>query len=285
MRSGDEIEALETLARSDVARALPDQEVVRRVLSGDTAVFEVIMRRYNQRLYRAVRGILRDEAEAEDVVQEAYLRSLRHLRDFQWRSSFATWLTRIAVYEACARRRRRRRGVRGLPGDGSEGRARFDPDSAEVTLRRGEAGRAFRDLIDSLPASLRVVLVLRVVEGLDTHETAECLGLSDTNVKVRLHRARAVLQKQIAAELRDELQHVYAFDGPRCDRMVRGVFARQTTGLQGALQTPPAARSGSTEITPDRGSPGLQRDRQGHPAGTQPRRRSDRRPWSRTPPA
>jgi RNA polymerase sigma-70 factor (ECF subfamily) len=201
------------------ASALPDEEVVRRVLAGDMPAFEVVMRRYNQRLYRAARGVLRNDTEAEDVVQESYLHALRSLKGFERRSSFATWLTRIVVNEACARRKRR---ARALP----EQAAPAGVENAEVSVRRREAGLAFREQVDALPASLRVVLVLRVVEGLDTKETAECLGLSEAAVKVRLHRARETLQKRLASDLVSELQSVYAFDGERCDRIVRGVLAK-----------------------------------------------------------
>jgi RNA polymerase sigma-70 factor (ECF subfamily) len=201
------------------APTLSDEQAVQRVLAGDLPAFEVIMRRHNQRLYRAARGIVRNDAEAEDVVQESYLHAFGHLGGFQWRSSLATWLTRIVVNEACARRRRARRGV-------PEQAALNVSESADVAPRRREAGLAFREHVDALPASLRVVLVLRAVEGLDTKETAECLGLTEASVKVRLHRAREVLQKRMTRDLVDELQSVYSFDGERCDRMVRGVLAR-----------------------------------------------------------
>lgn len=209
-----------------VDASISDEEIVGRVLSGETAVFEVIMRRYNQRLYRAARGVLRDETEAEDVVQEAYLQSLRHLRAFRWQSSLATWLTRIAVNEACARRRRRGRP---LPFAGGAGQG----ERADAPLRRREAAVELREHIDALPSSLRVVLVLRVVEGLGTAETAESLGLSEGAVKVRLHRARAALQRRMATDLLEELQGVYSFDGERCDRIVRGVMARCESALRG----------------------------------------------------
>jgi RNA polymerase sigma-70 factor (ECF subfamily) len=204
--------------------ALSDEEAVRRVLAGDTAAFEVIIRRYNQRLFRAARGILRDETEAEDVVQEAYLQSLRHLRAFRWQSSLATWLTRIAVNEACARRRNRTRPA--MPTVTPQ-----RDDGADIGIRRREAAAALREHIDALPSSLRVVLVLRVVEGLGTTECAESLGLSEAAVKVRLHRAREALQRRMAADLVDELQSVYAFDGERCDRIVRGVMGRARAAL------------------------------------------------------
>lgn len=208
------------------ASALPDEEVVRRVLAGDMPAFEVVMRRYNQRLYRAARGVLRNDTEAEDVVQESYLQAIRHLKGFEWRSSFATWLTRIVVNEACARRKRRSRTMPEQP-------APAGIENAEISVRRREAGLAFREQVDALPASLRVVLVLRVVEGLNTKETAECLGLSEPAVKVRLHRARETLQKRMAQDLVSELQSVYAFDGERCDRIVHGVLAKAAAAQRG----------------------------------------------------
>ena len=205
-------------AASGDGAPLPDEVVVRRVLAGEAALFELIMRRYNQRLYRAARAILRDDSEAEDVVQETYLKALRGMGGFEWRSSLATWLTRIAVHEASARRRaRRREWPRPVGGDHEE---------SGMSLRRREAGAMLREHIDALPASMRVVLVLRAVEGLGTRETAECLGLAENVVKVRLHRARAVLRKRMAAEFVGELKSVYAFDGERCDRIVRNVIAK-----------------------------------------------------------
>jgi RNA polymerase sigma-70 factor (ECF subfamily) len=205
-------------AVGDGAAPLPDEVVVRRVLAGETALFELIMRRYNQRLYRAARAILRDDSEAEDVVQETYLRALRAMGGFEWRASFATWLTRIAVHEACARRRARRRELPRI--------AEGVREESDMALRRREAGVLLREHIDALPASMRVVLVLRAVEGLGTRETAECLGLEEGVVKVRLHRAKAALRKSMAVELVGELKSVYAFDGERCDRIVRSVMER-----------------------------------------------------------
>jgi RNA polymerase sigma-70 factor (ECF subfamily) len=205
-------------ATSSDTAPLPDETVVRRVLAGETALFELVMRRYNQRLFRAARAILRDDSEAEDVVQETYLRALRSMAGFEWRSSFATWLTRIAVHEASARRRARRREV---PRPVAE-----DHEESAMPLRRREAGAMLREHIDALPASMRVVLVLRAVEGLGTRETAECLGLPESAVKVRLHRAKATLRKRMAAEFVGELKSVYAFDGARCDRIVRNVLQK-----------------------------------------------------------
>jgi RNA polymerase sigma-70 factor, ECF subfamily len=205
-------------APSSETAPLPDETVVRRVLAGETALFELIMRRYNQRLYRAARAILRDDAEAEDVVQETYLRALRGMTAFEWRSSFATWLTRIAVHEASARRRARRREI--------PSPVEVDHEESAMSLRRREAGAMLREHVDALPASMRVVLVLRAVEGLGTRETAECLGLPESAVKVRLHRAKATLRKRMAAEFVGELKSVYAFDGARCDRIVRNVLQK-----------------------------------------------------------
>jgi RNA polymerase sigma-70 factor (ECF subfamily) len=212
------------------AGALSDEAVVRRVLSGDIASFELIMRRYNQRLFRVVRGIVVDDAAAEDVVQEAYLRAYDKLSSFQGRSSFATWLTKIAVYQALADRRDSNRAVpveeQAL--EAADARMRFQPDQPLEHATNHELGRVLADAIDNLPDDLRVVFMMRMVEELDTHETARCLDLSESNVKVRLHRARSLLQERIDRQIGVEARKLYQFDGRRCDRLVNAVLGRLT---------------------------------------------------------
>lgn len=202
-----------------------DEEVVRRVLAGDVAAFELILRRYNQRLYRVARSIVGDDGEAEDVVQEAYLRAYEHLSQFAGRSSFATWLTRIAVHEASARRRCRQR-VRILDMHETEALT-IDPspDAHDGACTR-ELGDVLQEAIDNLPSDFRLVFTLRLVEGLSTEDAAECLGLSTANVKVRLHRARSQLRQTVERRLGEEVRRLYQFDGERCDRIVRFVMSR-----------------------------------------------------------
>jgi RNA polymerase sigma-70 factor (ECF subfamily) len=202
-----------------------DEEIVRRVLDGDAAAFELILRRYNQRLFRVARSILGDDGEAEDVVQEAYLRAYKHLGDFAGRSSFATWLTRIAVHEASARRRRRQR-MRVVDMNEAESLTMWSTPEAGDEASTRELGDVLRVAIDELPSEFRVVFTMRLIEGLSTEDAAECLGLSPANVKVRLHRARSRLRATIERRLGEEVTRLYQFDGERCDRIVRNVMSR-----------------------------------------------------------
>jgi RNA polymerase sigma-70 factor, ECF subfamily len=204
--------------------ALSDEQVVERVLAGDTSLFEILMRRYNQRLFRVARGILTDDAEAEDVMQEAYVRAFRELASFRGEARFATWLTRIACHEALARARKRRRLV---PIGGGE-----PPDPPAVTrgpereMENRELHAALREAVEILPDPLRAVFCLREIEGLSTEQTADALGLTLENVRVRLHRAKRSLRQRLDERIGREIRRLYLFDGPRCDRVVEAVFAR-----------------------------------------------------------
>ncbi len=208
---------------------LSDEDVVARVLEGDTALFEVIMRRYNQRLYRVARAILRDDGEAEDVMQDAYVRAYQHLRQFAGRSSFATWLTRIAVHEALARAHRRSRFTELDAIAESQGETMTfasdgpDPEQQAVSA---QAGVMLESAIMSLPESYRTVLMLRDIEELSTAETANALDLTEDNVKVRLHRARALLRRELYARAGSGRASAFSFMGERCDRVVKQVFER-----------------------------------------------------------
>src|SRR5262245_59928964 len=211
------------------APSLSDDEVVARVLSGEVALFEMIMRRYNQRLFRTLRAFVPNDAEAEDVLQEAYVRAYRDLAQFEGRARFSTWLTRIAIHEALARKKKRRRFV--SLDDTERQPAMVDqlkaPDpSPEDRVTTTELRGVLQRAIDRMPGSLRSVFMLREVEGLDTEEAAECLGLSAANVKVRLHRARALLRSELERELGSEVRRVHQFAGERCDRIVAGVLRR-----------------------------------------------------------
>jgi RNA polymerase sigma-70 factor, ECF subfamily len=212
------------------AAALPDDLVVRRVLDGEVALFEILMRRHNQLVYRVARSILGDPDEAEDVMQDAYVRAYDNLAQFEGRAAFSTWLTRIAVYEAQARRRRRGRLVAlpSAPGsaeDDSPGLVSRGPGPDQEA--HGSQLRALLTAaVETLPESHRVVFVLRQVEGLSTAETSESLGISQENVRVRLHRARALLRGELERRLGDGARHLYPFHLRRCDRVVDGALAR-----------------------------------------------------------
>jgi len=212
--------------RNDVS--LADEEVVARVRGGDTAVFEILMRRYNQRLFRAARAITRDDADAEDAVQQAYLAAYKHLDQFAGTARFSTWLTRIAVREALGKlRTRKRRGEVDLEGH-EETMAMSDQpdDSPEKHAERRELVGVLESAVDALPEIYRVVFMMREVEQLSTTETAEVLELSEEAVKVRLHRARAMLRDGLMDKVDSSLSGTFPFMGERCDRIVANVMAQ-----------------------------------------------------------
>jgi RNA polymerase sigma-70 factor (ECF subfamily) len=209
---------------------IPDEEIVTRVRAGDTALYEILMRRHNQRLYRIGRSILRDDAEAEDVIQEAYVRAYEHLGDFMGEAKFSTWLTRIAIHEALGRIRKRSRtsdlesvtngdlhltSVGVAPTDNPEGLA-YDRE-LKIVLEKA---------IDKLPQEYRTVVVLRIVEELSINETAECLDLTIETVKTRLHRGRALLQKYLRRRAGIVAPQIFPFHFSRCDRIVENVLRR-----------------------------------------------------------
>ena len=204
--------------------ALSDAEIVRRILAGETSLFELIMRRYNQRVYRAVRAIVRDEAEAEDVMQQAYVNAYSHLAQFAERSAFSTWLTRIAINEALARIRPR--GLHVVPDDDVPEMESPSPNPEEAAMT-SEIKEVLESEISGLPDSYRSVFMLREVEGLSTIETAECLNLSEDVVKTRLHRARMMLREKIYK--RASFGGTFTFGHSRCDRIVASVMAIITT--------------------------------------------------------
>jgi len=214
--------------------AWSDEQVVSRVLAGETALYELIMRRHNQRLYRVARAILRDDAEAEDVTQDAYVRAYQHLGGFARRAKFSTWLTRIAVHEALARLRRRSRFQLTDSSEESKkdimGSIVSDERDPEEAAYDRELGDVLEKAILRLPEDHRLVFMLRDVEGMSTDETAESLDLTPENVKVRLHRARAGLRKELYARAGATTAESFQFHATRCDRVVMQVF--RALGLQ-----------------------------------------------------
>lgn len=213
-------------------------ELVSRVLRGDNAAYELVMRRYNRRMFRAARSIVTDDSEAEDVVQEAYVRAYLKLSQFEGPGGLGSWLTRIASNEALGRLRRGKRVVFledhvkathdkhdcDVP-DFDESTA-VSPGGPEKLAVSDELGRLLEDAIDELPGDFRSVFMLRAVEGLSVAETAESLSLRPETVKTRFHRARRLLQKSLADQVVDQLPAAFQFDGERCDRLVAGVMAR-----------------------------------------------------------
>jgi RNA polymerase sigma-70 factor (ECF subfamily) len=219
--------ATEALARLD-APAQSDDDIVQQVLAGQTALFELLMRRYNERLYRAARAITRDDREAEDVMQQAYVNAFANLRQFKGHAQFATWLTRIAVNEALARVRRRGRYE---PFEESESNvADLLPLQAGPDPERQAFAGELRDLlewaIDTLPGGAREVFMLRDVEGLSTADTAAALSVSEDVVKTRLSRARTALRRALLERAGALAPDAFRFARPRCDRMVSNVLAQ-----------------------------------------------------------
>jgi RNA polymerase sigma-70 factor, ECF subfamily len=203
------------------SEALTDDQLVARVLAGETALFEILVHRHSQRVYRAARAISRNDADAADVVQETFLRGYRHLKQFAGRAKFSTWLTRIAIHEAAGRARRRKaRDERRDPA--TRERATVVPAGGPDPEQRVMA-REFRVIleaaIDALPDLYRPVFVLRAVEEMSTAEAAECLNLTEDTVKTRLLRARALLREKLYASVGSRGPEAFQFAGERCKRM------------------------------------------------------------------
>lgn len=208
---------------------MTDEELIGRIRCGDAALFEVLMRRYNQRLYRVARAIVKDDSDAEDVIQQAYVNAYCHLDQFADRAKFSTWLTRIAIHEALARARKAVRLER-LDRDHDEQSmvarvAAPGPDPEHRAYSR-ELGAIIEAAVAALPETVRGVFMLREVEGLSTHETAVCLGIHADTVKTRLYRARAQLRRDLTARIGPLLPTAFPFQATRCDRVVATVIAR-----------------------------------------------------------
>jgi RNA polymerase sigma-70 factor (ECF subfamily) len=209
---------------------ITNESLVRRVLEGDTALFEILMRRHNQRLYRIARGVLRDDAEAEDVMHDAYVKAYENLRQFEGRASFSTWLSRIAFHEALARVRKRTRFVAmDIIPDGEKETMHSLQSSApspEHEASNSEIRRLLEQEVDALPDNYRAIFVLRDVEDIDVADVADILDISPENVKTRLHRAHALLRKRLYQRTGAQSHEAFLFHATRCDRVVKAVFAR-----------------------------------------------------------
>lgn len=206
--------------------AASDEELVQRIVAGDATLFEILMRRHNQRVYRTVRAVLRAEDDVDDVMQQAWLAAWAHLGQFAGAARFSTWLTRIAVNEALGRRRRNAAG----PVSGGETMTLALVDEKTPDPEREAAASQLREAmeqeISALPDAFRAVFMLREVEGLDTAETAAVLGISEDLVKTRLHRGKALLRENLFNRAGVTLRSAFAFGNEHCDRLVAAVMAR-----------------------------------------------------------
>jgi RNA polymerase sigma-70 factor (ECF subfamily) len=201
-----------------------DEEVIAAVRGGDAARFEVIMRRHNQRLFRTARAILRDDAEAEDAVQQAYLSAYGKLDQFRGEARFSTWLTRITVHE-CLRRTRKHARLTDLSViEGGEEPLAVAPRNPEEEASGAEMRILLESAIDSLPEAYRVVFVMRDVEEFSTRECADVLDMSEEAVRVRLHRARKALRDWLEERADTAAADAFHFAGERCQRIVLGVL-------------------------------------------------------------
>ena len=203
---------------------LADQDLVTLIRSGDTGLFEEVMRRHNQRLYRVARAIVKDEQDAEDVMQQAYVQAYLHLDQFEGRAQLSTWLTRIAIHEALQRRRKHHPDVL----TESDEHFMAQPDTTTPDPERlayaGELRQLLESSIDALPDGYRLVFMCREVEGLSTSETADVLEVGEEAVKTRLHRARAMLRRELFARAGAKTVDAFAFHRTRCDAVVAAVF-------------------------------------------------------------
>jgi len=208
-----------------------DTELVRRVIARDEAAVRAIMQANNRRLYRLARGILRNDGEAEDVVQETYVRAFTHLEQFRSDSSLSTWLSRIAMNEALGRLRRQRPGVNieSLPHGALEAQIIQFPlasDDPEKSMAQREIQHVVEHAIDELPEAFRLVFITRVIEGMNVDETAEILGVKPETVKTRLHRARTMLRDIVEKKIGPVVLEAFPFAGKRCERLTDAVLKR-----------------------------------------------------------
>jgi RNA polymerase sigma-70 factor (ECF subfamily) len=208
-----------------------DATIVRCVVAGEAAAFEAIMRRYNRRLYRLARATMRNDADAEDALQDAYVKAFNALAEFRGDASLSTWLARIVHNECMMRLRRDARRDNVIPMAGDIDVSERDlPDTSierpEAAAMRSQMRALLERHLDELPDALRSVFVMRAIEDMSVQEVAQCLGLSEVAVRSRHFRARSLLREALAREIDATEAGVFAFAGERCDRIVAGVLAR-----------------------------------------------------------
>jgi RNA polymerase sigma-70 factor (ECF subfamily) len=227
----------------DRLAACSDPELASRIAGGDRGAFEILMRRHNRTLYRAARSILKDDAEAEDAVQDAWIDAWGAIGRYRGDAKLSTWLTRIAVNVALGRLRKRHRSADVVRIDGEldmdtigddEGSTMSAPDRPDVAATRAETRALLERAIDALPDAFRVVFVMRAVEEMSVEESAAALGIPEATVRSRFFRARGQLRESLAREIDHAVEHAFGFAGARCDRIVANVLAR--------LDEPPRAR-------------------------------------------
>ena len=220
--------------RADCAPAADDDSsLVRRIVAGDRGAFELLMRRYNRRLYRLARAALRDATEAEDALQEAYLLAYRSMHQFRGDAAVATWLSRLVLNECLGRLRRNTRRQNVIPiastaTTDSEIEAVVDPDADQPddSLDRAQIRKLIERKLDELPEAFRLVFALRCVEEMSVEEVAQTLGIPEATVRSRHFRARSLLRESLAQQIDLAERDVFEFGGAHCDRVIAGVMSR-----------------------------------------------------------
>lgn len=208
-----------------------DRTIVQRILGGEQAAFGALMRRYNQQLYRLARSIVREDAEAEDALQDAYMSAYRSLGQFRGESSLSTWLSRMVINQCLSRMRRQERRQNVIPMAPSPSDEELDrvasdeSGSPDAATDRAQMHRLLESKIDALPESFRAVFVLRSVQELTVDETADCLGIPAETVRTRHFRARSLLREALAREMDLAERDIFRFAGERCDRLIARVLA------------------------------------------------------------
>lgn len=227
-----------------IDRDTSDLELARRIAAHDHDAFELLMRRYNQRLYRTARSILKDDAEAEDVLQDAYLLIYGGIANFRGDAQLSTWLTRIVVNEAIARSRKSSRRAEVIRFDGEIGQNNgatevsmnadvSESESPERSAMRAQTRHLLEQKIDGLPDAFRTVFVLRALQEMTGEEVAACLDIPEATVRTRFFRARSMLREALSREIDFAFEEAFSFDGARCDRIVTGVLARLKNSQSG----------------------------------------------------
>jgi len=197
---------------------MTDEELIARILAGEKRLFELLIRKYNQRLYRIGMSVLENEAEAEDAMQTAYINAYEHLSGFEQRSSFGTWLTRIMLNQCYEQKRKSKQVLVNLEPDNF-----VTMNTAVNELANKELSGALQQAVAKLPEKYRLVFVLREIEDLSVRETSAALNIEESNVKVRLNRAKSMLRENLNSYMKD---YVYSFHLTKCDRIVNNVLSR-----------------------------------------------------------
>ncbi len=225
-----------------------DQSILHGIAAGDRSAFERLMRVHNRRLYRLARATLRDDAEAEDALQDAYLRAFRSIAQFRGDAALSTWLSKLVINECLSRMRRNSRRQNVIPMVSTGSQSEFlsicadDSEPLDTALARRQVRSLLERKIDELPDSYRTVFVMRAVEEMTVDETAESLGIPEETVRSRHFRAKSLLRESLAQDFDLAERDVFEFGGARCDRIVATVMARahrdELLSLRGRFLTP-----------------------------------------------